>query len=96
MKLIFHPAARAEVEETVSFYEDRAVGLGEEFLNEVLDAADRITEYPEVGFSVTVRLRRYVLKRFPYSLLYHLREDIVEIAAVMHHRRKPGYWEDRI
>jgi toxin ParE1/3/4 len=39
--------------------------------------------------------RRYLLHRFPFSAVYIERGDFIEIIAVAHHRRKPGYWIER-
>ena len=39
------------------------------------------------------RARRYVFPRYPFSLVYILRDDDVEIVAVAHGRRRPGYWD---
>lgn len=95
MRLTFHPAARRELEESAIFYEDRAEGLGQEFVKEVRAATDTVMENPEIGFSVSARLRRHLLRRFPYSVLYRASDEELRILAVMHHRRKPGYWKGR-
>jgi plasmid stabilization system protein ParE len=39
--------------------------------------------------------RRCVLKRFPYTILYRVRDDEIFVTAVSHHRRRPGYWQHR-
>ena|SRR6266513_1001154 len=43
------------------------------------------------------QIRRYLLRRFPYSLYYRweLEQDRISIYAVMHFSRRPGYWRDR-
>lgn len=96
MRLRFHPAAGIEVKQQASFYGERSHGLGDEFLAEVMAAADRVLEYPEIGLPVTANLRRHRLQRFPYSLLYHHEEDEIFILAVMHHSRAPDYWQNRL
>lgn len=95
MTIEFHHEARTELEESAAFYEARAPYLGDEFLAEVVGAAERILAHPEIGFPVTDRLRRYLVDRFPYSMLYHIREEGIFVVAVMHHRRRPGYWKER-
>jgi toxin ParE1/3/4 len=40
--------------------------------------------------------RRYLLRRFPYILIYRERTGNVQIVAVAHTSRKPGYWKKRI
>jgi hypothetical protein len=40
--------------------------------------------------------RRRNLDRFPYAIIYHpLPDDVLEVVAVIHQMRKPGYWEER-
>ena len=39
--------------------------------------------------------RRFLLRRFPYQLIYRQRADEIEVVAVMHQRRRPGYWRRR-
>ena len=95
MVVIIHREARREIEDTVAYYDDRAPGLGEEFLREFTAATDLILSSTEIGISVRSRVRRLVMKRFPYSLLYHPMDEGIRILAVMHHKRRPGYWEDR-
>jgi hypothetical protein len=39
--------------------------------------------------------RRFSLRRFPYSVIYYLRDDELRVVAIAHHRQRPGYWADR-
>jgi hypothetical protein len=61
-----------------------------------LDVAIRnISEGPKRWPRLQERFRRYPLQRFPFSVIYLERPDGIEIVAVAHHRRKPGYWTER-
>ena len=40
--------------------------------------------------------RRYVFPRYPFSLVYIVRGDVIEVVAVAHGRRRPGYWRSRL
>jgi len=51
---------------------------------------------PEAGAPFRLGLRRWVVRRFPYSMFYRTEAERVYILALAHHRRKPGYWEHRI
>lgn len=51
---------------------------------------------PEDGVPVSGALRRFLLRRFPYYLLYRVEEDWILVLAVGHHSRRPGYWRDRL
>ncbi|HSA68292.1 MAG TPA: type II toxin-antitoxin system RelE/ParE family toxin [Burkholderiales bacterium] len=95
MKLEFHPQAEEEFLEAVSYYEVRMPGLGERFAAEVRTAGALLLEYPEIGQAMSQELRKLVLDRFPYYLIYNISFETVYIVAVAHERRKPGYWETR-
>lgn len=81
--------------ESAVFYERESKGLGTDFLDEVDRAVSRICEHPEIGQTYSLNLRRFVLVRFPYSILYSIKDYEVIIFAVAHHKRKPGFWKDR-
>jgi hypothetical protein len=40
--------------------------------------------------------RRFVLRRYPFSLIYYVDSALIELVAVAHHRRRPGYWRSRL
>ena len=70
-------------------------GLGAAFLSEVEHSCNAITEYPEAAPVVLGSIRRRLLRRFPYALLYILQPDAVRILAVMNLKRRPAYWVGR-
>ena len=78
----------------MDYYEDARTGLGAEFTKAIDIAIEAIVDAPE-RWPVTRRgLRKYVLKRFPYCLMYKFLRDegAVEFFSVFHSRRKPGSW----
>jgi hypothetical protein len=89
------PAAKLELRQAASFYEDSRDGLGLEFLDAVGSAFDHIRQHPTVWRILKGRFRRYLLQRFPYAVVYAIEGDIIYVAAVMHLKRKPGYWVSR-
>jgi plasmid stabilization system protein ParE len=93
----FHPDARAELLAAVRFYQQEAVGLGRAMAGEVRTALLRISDFPESGSPDGTRddLRKVFLDRFPFTLVYRLRDDGVEVLAVMHQRQRPDYWRTR-
>ena len=94
----FHPEARAELLAAVRFYQQESEGLGRAMSGEVRSALLRIAEFPESGSPDGTRddLRRVFLDRFPFTLVYRLRSDAVEVLAVMHQRQRPDYWRSRV
>lgn len=98
MKLIqFSQPASDELTEAVRWYEMRRSGLGGEFYDAVVRTIELIRTHPEVGTLRAGRLQSRQLRvtRFPYKVVYRVREDDIYIAAVAHASRRPGYWKDR-
>ncbi|MBE7438560.1 MAG: type II toxin-antitoxin system RelE/ParE family toxin [Spirochaetales bacterium] len=96
MRVRFHPEARAELRAATHFYRAISSAVKEHFLTEVAGAQDRMQRFPLAGESVEDEVRRQLLKRFPYSILYHAAEDRIFILAIAHQSRRPGYWKDRL
>ena len=95
MRVIFTRIARQELEDAVRFYELEYSGLGRRFKEEVRKAALRIAEYPKAWSIERGEVRKCLLHRFPYKLLYSVEEDHILVIAVAHQHRKPAYWVDR-
>ena len=96
MRVIFHPLAVQELIDAAVYYEEENQGLGLEYLSEVERAANLLIRYPNSGSVIRGFVRRLILPRFPYSLLYRVvDEELIRILAVAHHKRKPRYWVDR-
>jgi plasmid stabilization system protein ParE len=92
----FHPEAEAELLAAARFYEGKSKGLGLDFLAEVRQAARGIAARPNSGRKFSRRLRRILVPRFPYGLLYRVEPALVFIVAVAHLHRRPGYWLRRL
>lgn len=93
--LRFDAAAERELNEAVDFYDLESPGLGDVFLSEAEHALAQVTAFPEAAQPLRDGIRRRILHKFPYALLYSLRADEVRILAVAHQRRRPFYWEER-
>lgn len=96
MRIEFHPATGRELTDSAEYYESRLPGLGADFLGEIGRLLDLLNENPEIGAVVEAPYRRVVLNRFPFSVVYRLKESTLRIVAVAHQRRKPGYWKGRV
>ena len=96
MKLVVVPPALAELQEAAAFYTERANReLGLAFLVEFERTANLILANPLRGAIFRGDRRRYLLRRFPYSVIYQIATEEIRIIAVAHQRRRPGYWTDR-
>jgi toxin ParE2 len=92
MSVIFLKLAQDELEEATLYYEQQQEGLGEAFAQEVEEALENIQRLPRAWTRLSDEVRRCRLKRFPYGVVYTLRGDDIIIVAVMHLRRRPGYY----
>jgi toxin ParE1/3/4 len=95
LRVVLDQAAAAELREAAVFYEDCREGLGQEFLSSVEAAIDAIAHRPTLWRRLKGRFRRCLVHRFPYGVVYAVEDDVVYVAAVMHLKRRPGYWESR-
>ncbi|MFQ5900996.1 MAG: type II toxin-antitoxin system RelE/ParE family toxin [Thermodesulfobacteriota bacterium] len=77
------------------YYEERARGLGVEFLDEIEEGLTRIQQFPKAWSIYEGEYRRYILRRFPYGLIYRIESEKIFIIAVNHLNRRPGYWKNR-
>ena len=71
---LLEPAQR-ELDEAVEYYAKQLPGLGEAFLVEVLAALERLRKFPSAWHPLSENMRRCLLKRFPYGVIYHLDEQ---------------------
>jgi plasmid stabilization system protein ParE len=95
MRVIFTRIATQELEDAVRFYELEYAGLGRRFKEEVKKATLRVAEYPKAWSIERGEVRKCLLHRFPYKLLYSVEEDHVLVIAIAHQHRKPDYWVGR-
>lgn len=85
--------AEEEMIEASLFYEAASDGLGHDFLADVQFGIDG---HPHLGHAVGGGLRKMLLHRFPFSLIYSVEADAILIIAVAHYGRLPGYWRNRV
>ena len=95
MRLRFHPAAIAEARAARRWYADRDPAAAAAFMAELDRATNAIVDLPKAWPPYEAGTRRFLFKRFPFYAIYRERGEVLEIVAVMHARRRPGYWRDR-
>jgi plasmid stabilization system protein ParE len=91
----FNPLAEQELNDAARYYELESPGLGAAFLTEAQRCCDGIVEHPEAGHIVLGSIRRRLVRRFPYAILYTTRPGVVRVLAVMNLKRRPAYWVGR-
>ena len=91
-----HPDAEVDLREAAEFYRKRAGNeLALTFIAEFESSVSLLLEHPALGAIGRNGRRRFVMRRFPYSLIYNAAGQQIRILAVAHHSRRPGYWQDR-
>ena|SRR3989304_6392812 len=96
MKILILSCAEQEFAEAVDYYNGQCSGLGYEFAAEVKSTLARISSFPDAWPLFSSRARRCLTNRFPYGVLYQVRQDHIIVAAIMHLKRAPQKWEERI
>ena len=91
----FLPQAREEIGAAVAYYNGESPGLGHELARQARQLCSLIAESPLAGQEVRPGIRRRLLRRFPYAILYAVEGSDILIIAIAHQRRRPGYWRDR-
>ena len=94
-RVSFHRLAQREIEEAVQFYNLESPGLGAAFLDEVEHCTQTILQYPEAGQLIIGTIRRRLVRRFPYALLYSIKPNGIRVLTVMNLKRRPIYWVGR-
>jgi toxin ParE1/3/4 len=95
MKLSFHPEAEREFGDAAKYYEHSDPGIGSAFIVEVLSSIQNIHSHPLAWPTISGDIRRCLVNRFPYGVLYYVQRDEIIILAVMHLHRHPDYWRAR-
>lgn len=96
MKRILHPSAEIEFEEAAAWYRRTDQDLANDFVVEVEKTADQILANPLIFNARKNQVRRANLSRFPYYIPFRIQEQTIQILAIAHNARKPGYWTDRL
>ena len=96
MTFEFHPEADQEFIQAAAYYEECSPGLGMDFFREVSVSIRNAVEYPTMWPEIEGGIRRCLVHRFPYGILFSIESDRIYLLAIMHLRRNPGYWKDRV
>ncbi len=94
--VIFHSEAKDEMRLAANWHEERRSGFGEIFMAAVESAVRQIQMNPYGRMKIRGDARRILLHKFPYGIIYVVEQDVIVILALMHLRRNPDYWIDRL
>ena len=96
IEVIILNEAKIELFKAIGFYEDKYQGLGIDFKKEIETSIEIIRRFPECCTLRKDETRRYLIKRFPYLIIYMYYKNHIWIIAFAHCKRRPEYWAKRI
>ena len=91
-EIIFLDSAIEEFELAVDYYNLQREGLGFEFALEVRRTLARISAYPLAWHILSPNTRRCRTNKFPYGIIYSLRDKQIIVVAIMHLHKAPKSW----
>ena len=95
LPVVLHPDAVEEVQAAWQWYLERSQSAADSFLAELDHGVESISEEPERWPLFVHGTRRFLFHRFPFQIVYRVANDRIEVVAIAHGRRKPGYWKTR-
>jgi toxin ParE1/3/4 len=96
-KIEFHDEAAAEYDASFDWYLEQSPDAARRFDVEVEHAISQIKKVPLAWATAPLNTRRYLLRRFPFLLIYREQPpDLIQVIAVAHTSRRPGYWKMRL
>jgi plasmid stabilization system protein ParE len=92
----FHPEAWQEFETADNWYGQQSPDTSIRFVAAIYDALEDIARWPQTWPAHLHGTRKFVLQKFPYAVIYREKESAVQILAIAHGHRRPGYWKGRL
>ncbi len=96
MNAVFHHEADEEFQSPIEVYQSESLELGVRFYREVFRTLAHIESHPKAWPRLRGGVRKCLVRDFLYKLLYTIEPERIFVVAVMHARRRPGYWAERI
>ena len=93
MNYTFHPLAVRELNSAAEYYDTISSGLASSFSKEIFSTIQRIILFPSAWTKISENCRRCLLHRFPYAIIYYIRENEIIIIAITQLNKKPKNWE---
>lgn len=96
MNIRISKLAQLEIDDAVVWFDSQSQGLGTRFLDDIDRTLRRIVTFPLSCGEIETDIRRCLLTRFPYGIIYGIDNDKIIVIAVAHLHREPRYWIDRL
>ncbi len=96
MKIQYHSEAVEELKEAINYYKKIDKNIVIRFLKKFNLALEKVKMFPKAWPVVSNNdIRRCLLNKFPFGIIYFTENDIIYILAIMHLSKKPNYWKER-
>ena len=96
MRYLLHPEADEEFAAAVSYYSQLSPDLGVRFYREMERLFHEVCADPRRFRRFDPPVRRHFSRVFPFAVIFLDKPDCIWIVAVMHMKRQPGYWRQRV
>lgn len=93
----FRAAAARELADEIRYYDERYPGRGQRFAHAVDSTLSLLAEFP-LAYPLLYEpdIRSAKIARFPYRVVYLVLAGTIDVLAIAHAKRRPGYWRDRL
>ena len=95
-EIFIRPEARMDLLDAFNWYQEQSPGLGFDFKLCVDEVFSKLRRHPTIYKNVYKEVRRVVTQRFPFGVFYLVENNRVIVLAVLHARRDPKKWKNRI
>ena len=96
MRYSLHPESERDLREAAGYYQERAGNaLSQALFTEFEYSMQLLMQHPLLGALWLHGKRRLVMRHFPYAIIYTVAADEIQVLALAHHSRRPGYWRKR-
>jgi toxin ParE1/3/4 len=92
----FHPLASKDYDKSINFYLRISNDLAKFFIEELESSIQKILLRPRSYPVIDLEIRRCLLNKFPYSILFSFEPGEIYILAIIHNSRKPNLWKTRL
>jgi toxin ParE1/3/4 len=94
-KIYFHEAAVEEADVAFTWYYVRSPKAAQGFLEEMARILEEMSHSPQLSVPYQSGTKRAIFRRYPYSIIFIPRSERIDVLAIAHAKRRPGYWRKR-
>ena len=95
-KILIKQEAELDLQDAYNWYEENSRGLGSEFIRVIDASLSTIQRNPFAYPEVYKKIRRKLIRRFPYGIFYLIESETIYVIACFHVKRDPQQWRKRL